>query len=192
MQWVWDLLTLNFNNSSTVTVTKTGNGYTWHAAPSSKVSVPPIYYPFKVYKATSAQIKAGLGDDADPEDAIRTFVVRCGRVGNDPITGDGQDGYNTDPDSTFLPTVLPDTTPVIPQVVPPDLDAYYFWIEMTADGPELHSDDDPTSDGWDTWPEPDGLHIMIAEVNTINDKPIIRQLLRADFPITVKLEVRTQ
>lgn len=194
-QAVWDNVfgpASKLNNSSTVSVRKTSQGFFFKAFPPGATGGAVDIFPFKIYVAQANQIPDDPDNPPDPEDAPRTFLVRQGQYGNIVVTGDGMDGYNTDPDSSFFPVVGAAGQPLVPIVVPEDAaDGYYFWIEVTTDGAVLRTGEDPTDNPdainqWTDYPENDGLHIMIGfvEIDPNEDggtTVTVRQFLRYDI-----------
>jgi hypothetical protein len=67
------------------------------------------------------------------------------------------------------------------------VEKYWFWIEYDSVGvtAELHYAEDPTTDGWDSFPAPDAEHFVIGYADSFNgadDKQlIIRQYQRTDI-----------
>lgn len=201
MKWVWEQLTveMKINNSSTIKVSRTSKGVILSVVPGSNVGAPVGNFPFRIYVAESDQIP-DEEPPIDPTQAAQTYLVREGRYGITPVTGDGMDGYDTNPDSDFFPTVGLDGQPLAPIQIPLDTQGpWYFWIELTdADGPILLNGDDPTDNDdavndWKTFPANDGLHILIGYVDLeLNASggidQTIRQLLRADIPTPLEIK----
>lgn len=194
MVWVWEKLTseMVIRDSATVSVDRTTKGVSLTAKPGVRGANPVDIFPFKIYVAQSNQIPDDPDNPPDPEDAPRTFLVRQGQYGNIVVTGDGMDGYNTDPDSSFFPVMGADGQPLVPIVVPDDIgEPYYFWIEVTTEGAVLRTGEDPTDNPdainqWADYPENDGLHIMIGfvEIDPNEDggtTVTVRQFLRYDI-----------
>jgi hypothetical protein len=170
----------------------------------SQLSSPPtttgtsVYglFPFRVYLAQLAL----SNPTGDATNWWRTFLIRCGEVAGEALSGDGCDGYDSDPYSDVYPVVVESTgAPVVPITCADNVINYYFWIELTLEnGPQLRSGTNPATaivdehgneiiNAWTTWPVPDGLHFMLAEVNTQTNSgakgpAIVRQYLAADIP----------
>ena len=152
-----------------------------------KRSLKPNYlafHPFKIY-----QLPQTHRDTPAPSTDWLKFRVRAGRVIVSDVTavdvsGTGMDGYNLDPDSDFIPTVS-----VTDITVSSGVEAHWFWIELSTSGSSptatLKNGATPTSAGWTSFPNLDGLHIPIGFVDTDTDsdnqQAIIRQLLRTDL-----------
>jgi len=157
------------------------------------------FHPFKVYLAQMAFADED-NPTADQSTWWRCFLIRCGEVGDLALGGFGCDQYDIDPLSDFIPSETDNDTggePLQPIVAPDNTPFFAFWIELTKAGPALHCGVDPSvathdyqnvpiKNPWATWPTPDGLHFLIAEVdtqtNTATKGPAsIRQYLVADI-----------
>jgi hypothetical protein len=154
-----------------------------------------VYFPWKVYASPAGDT------DADTKDGWRKFRVRSGQVLLTDVEGidiTGIDGINPDADSTTPPE---GTTPA--EIVAPEkAGEFWIWLELTKGAawtgairwgrdPKVAAEPgNPTP--WTRFGELDGRHIPIAIVNTedvVNERAVVRQLLRADLVLGVPVTV---
>jgi hypothetical protein len=143
-------------------------------------------FPFKVYLAILA-LGEGAMLKAFPDTTTwwRIFLVRCGEVAGVPLSGNGCDGWDIDPDSDYLPQdVLNDSGGAcVPIVVPAGTTNFFLWINTATGAPLLKTglNADIMAD-WPSFPSADGSHYLISIVNT--DEPYaayVRQYQRTDI-----------
>ena len=135
-------------------------------------------FPFRLYLAQLALGQAAmLAAFPDKTTWWRTFLVRCGEINYVALSGDGCDGYDSNPDSDFFPDA------VTPFQAPDATELFYVYISMVGAVPTLGMGTAAPGD-WSGFPVSDGSHWLIGVINTLitPQQALVRQLLRADNP----------
>ncbi len=149
-------------------------------------------HPFKIYQMPSEMRATALPDG----EAWRTFRVRGGSLFIDVASGtfldessnsDGIDQPYYDVFSSRADGTKVDQSTVF-EVVCAESTKTYFWIEIVpSDVPvsgNILSGEDPTTNGWASWPEFDCAHILIGWVDTLSQidqrLAVVRQVLTED------------